>query len=225
MRSLLRLRTPRLLHGLVEPLERRLRLRSRALRRRSRFGAGRFRRRLLRGGGSVRLGLSVDHLLEMLADFRREVAGDAALPDLGGLDHFAGDDRSVGQELLAGLAVVECGDRVELRLGKDLCVDECGLLLEIGASAGQLERLLVDGRDDQFLQVRILLDQLLLQRCGCGRQDDVVVVGGADRIDRRARRLEMRFGRFPARMTAMRRRRRPMPPVRLKLGERGGPKS
>ena len=162
-----------------------------------RFGLrlrGTFGRR--RSGGRFGLYLGSHFGLEFLADDLGQVARDAALPDLGRLGDLAGDDRPLAQQLLAGVGLVEGGDRVELRLRVDARIGERHLALEIGAAACHLKRLLVDGLDDHFLQVGILLDQLLLQRDGRGRQDVVIGIGGANRADRRLGRLDVALGDF-----------------------------
>ena len=67
------------------------------------------------------------------------------------------------EQLLAGIGIVEGGDLVEFLFGEHLRIGECCFLLEIGAARGQRQRLLVDRLADQFLHVRVLLDQLRLR--------------------------------------------------------------
>ena len=70
---------------------------------------------------------------------------------------------------------VECGDRVEILFREHLGIGRRGFLFEIGATSSHGDRLFVDRIFDEFLQVRVLLDQLFLQRKSRLRQDVIEV--------------------------------------------------
>src|SRR5690242_19681307 len=63
----------------------------------------------LSGIGRLRLcgRLALDDACELGSDILREVAADAPMPDVGLLQQLLGDARTVGQQLLARVAVAE----------------------------------------------------------------------------------------------------------------------